>query len=422
MARDKSSSAASTLAALLAGLSLLGGTGAVAAASGPSESVVWAFGHANREPTSGLIADRSGNLYGEVSSGSGVVYELSPPSRPGGAWSSTLIHRFFGGFYGCSPFDGLILDGAGNLYGIAGCGYNKGGGIVFELARPTKPGGAWTESVLYAFKPNSNGTGDGEYPHGRLAFDALGNLYGTTVYGGKTGYGAIYELSPPARRGQLWNETLLHNFARNDLQGYFPDHGVTLGAAGVIYGTAGSNAFSLTPPGSGGSWTYSVIHTFTGNDGDSPECELVFDASGNLYGTTEYGGVLGEGVVFELSPPARGHAWTEKVLYSFPKFAGDSGYIYAGVLLDGTGGVYGTSQVGGTLAEGTVFHLTPPPSGNGEWTETISHSFVGGSDGGYPIGALIYGADGRIYGARQYGGVGSVRARASTGAAAPCSR
>jgi uncharacterized repeat protein (TIGR03803 family) len=394
-------------------------------AGGSADTLVWRFGRADREPSSGLAVDGAGNLYGESSSGSGVVYELSPPAKSGAAWTQTLLHRFFGGFYGCSPGGGLILDGVGNLYGIAGCGVAGGGGIVFRLERPKSPRAGWVETVLYAFKPTRGGSGDGAYPHGRLVFDKLGNLYGTTVFGGSHGYGAIYKLAPPVKQGDPWNETVIYNFkgVRHGIQygilGYYPDHGMIIDAAGALYGTTTSGGslkgacggdcgtiFKLTPPTQGAGWKYSVIHFFGLNDGYDPECELIVDGSGNLFGTTEYGGgSTGGGTVFELSPPSKGHAWQETVLYRFPQYAGDSDYPQAGVVLDGAGNVYGTSQYGGPIFEGTIFRLTPNKS-KGAWTESVLHTFAGGNDGSYPTGELTYGAGGRLYGATQYGGAG----------------
>jgi uncharacterized repeat protein (TIGR03803 family) len=422
MIRITSKSMPSFRATITATLLALVGAGAAAvpASAATSESIVWTFGHANREPTSGLVADGSGNLYGEASSGSGVVYELSPPSPPGGSWTHTQVARFFGGYYGCSPSEGLILDGVGNLYGTAGCGLANGGGIVFKLTRPSQPGSAWTESVLYAFKPDHNAEGDASNPRGRLVFDTRGNLYGVTVTGGRYGYGTIYRLSPPARGHGQWTETLLYQFKGglySGRPGYSPDHGLTFDATGNLYGTTTSGgsvkgpcggncgtAFKLTPQGS--EWGYEVVHYFTGADGYDPESELTLDGAGNLFGVATYGGVSGSGVAFELSPPTRGHAWKETALYQFPQFAGDSAYPYASLVLDGHGGVYGTSQVGGPTFEGTVFHLTPPSNGTGAWAETVIHSFTGGNDGAYPVGSLIYNADGRLYGATEYGGAG----------------
>lgn len=425
MAHVRSLLTTTRLPAILVASLMLGSSAVAAGPPASSETVVWSFGRASREPASGLIADGAGNFYGEVQSGLGVIFELSPPATTGGAWTETIVHRFFGGFYGCGPGGGLILDGAGNLYGTAGCGFAGGGGIVFRLARPTKPNGGWVETVLYAFKPTRSASGDGAYPHGRLAFDAHGNLYGTTVFGGKHGYGTVYELAPPAKQGDPWSETMLYNFKgvkhgiQHGIDGYYPDHGVILDATGALYGTTTSGGstsgpcggdcgtvFKLTPPAGGKGWRYSVIHFFAA-DGYDPQCELIFDGAGNLYGTTEYGGAsTGGGTVFKLSPPSRGHTWQPTVLYSFPKFAGDSDYPASGVVVDSAGNVYGTSEYGGAIAAGTVFRLTQPSKGNGSWTESVLHTFAGGSDGSYPAGELLFGADGKLYGTTQYGGPG----------------
>jgi uncharacterized repeat protein (TIGR03803 family) len=391
-----------------------------AVTAAPSETLIRSFGRASRNPTSGLVADAAGNLYGEASSGSGIVFELSPRASPGGAWTETIVHRFFGGFDGCSPSGGLIFDTAGNLYGTAGCGLANGGGIVFRLARPMAPKGRWTETVLYAFLPTHNTIGDGEGPRGRLAFDKHGNLYGVTYAGGSHGFGTVYMLAPPTKPGNPWTETLIYNFVglKQRWVGYIPDHGVTIDDTGALYGTTTSGgslgpacggncgtAFRLTPSLVSRTWTYDTIYAFNGTDGYQPECELIFDRAGNLYGTTEYGST-GGGVAFQLSPPAQGHAWHETVLYNFPQYKGDSAYPQTGLVFDAGGNLYGTSQYGGSGADGTVFRLTPPSQPGGAWTESILHAFAGGADGSYPAGALIFGADGKLYGTTGHGGVG----------------
>jgi uncharacterized repeat protein (TIGR03803 family) len=390
---------------------------------GGQEHITWAFGHAGREPSSGLVADNAGNLYGEALGGQGIVFELSPPVTKGGAWAETILHRFFGGYYGCSPGGGLIFDAAGNLYGTSQCGLAGGGGIVFRLSRP-KSGGRWTETVLYAFKPRHRVTGDGGNPAGRLAFDAHGDLFGTTVVGGSRGSGTVYELTPPRRSAGLWTEHILRNFGGDErsADGYFPDHGVTVDATGALYGTttyggsphtkcggACGAVFRMTPPVAGGEWGFRVIHSFNGSDGEEPECDLMFDRAGNLYGTTEYASQGGDGLAFELSP-IRGDGWHETVLYRFPQFAGDSAYPESGLAMDASGNLYGTG-LGGLRGTGAVFRLTAPSAPSGVWTESVLHSFAGGADGSYPVGPLTFAPDGNLYGATARGGTGHCAGR-----------
>ncbi|MGO9126696.1 MAG: choice-of-anchor tandem repeat GloVer-containing protein [Terriglobales bacterium] len=181
---------------------------------------------------------------------------------------------------------------------------------------------AQQEQVLYSFPTNSGFAAD---PFGGLIADTAGNLYGTTNLGGSSNYGSVYELSPPTSNAG-WRETDLYSFGDGD-DGGFPYGALVFDAAGNLYGTTaggGSSAclcgtvFELSPPASpGGSWTLTSLYSFVGgNDGAQPHAGLVFDRTGNLYGTTSIGGGFcgsqGCGTVFELSPPeVPGGAWTE---------------------------------------------------------------------------------------------------------------
>ena len=176
-------------------------------------------------------------------------------------------------------------------------------GTAFELKR--EAGGIWKERVLHSFI--NNGT-DGANPLSGLVFDASGNLYGTTEFGGTFGSGTVFELSPNAIGG--WTEKVLHSFSNNGTDGFYPYREVILDGAGNLYGTttaggfAGDGiAFELSPDGSGG-WTEKVLHTFANNgtDGVEPICGLIFDTAGNLYGTTAQGGTAAAGTVFEITP------------------------------------------------------------------------------------------------------------------------
>ena len=236
-----------------------------------------------RDPTTSLIADSQGNLYGTTGYGgasdAGVVFKLAPD----GAY--TVLHTFTGGTNGGYPFASLIADSQGNLYGTTGYGGASGAGVVFKLA----PDGAYT--VLHTF---TGGT-EGGYPSASLIADSQGNLYGTTGGGGEWSYGVVFKLAPDG------TYTVLHAFTGTD--GMNPTTSLIADSQGNLYGTTGYGGasgagvvFKLAPDGA-----YTVLHTFTfSTDGGVPSA-LIADSQGNLYGTTFLGGVTGYGVVFKLT-------------------------------------------------------------------------------------------------------------------------
>jgi uncharacterized repeat protein (TIGR03803 family) len=255
---------------------------------------------------------------------------------------------------GSGPLSGLIFDRNGNLYGTGGAG---GLGEVFELI----PGaGGWTEKVLYSFQ----GGADGFYPKGGLLPDG-GNLYGTTEYGGANGYGTVYELIRGT--GENWTKQILYNFSNNGMDGAYPAASLTADSSGNLYSTTssgttnshGGTVFELTRSG-GGSWAELVLHEFVdnGSDGFAPLGAVVFDRSGNLYGTTDWGGTNGVGTVFELTPNGDG-TWAETILHDFDNNGSDGFYPYAGVIRDAHGNLYGTTFEGGVDSGGTVFEVKP---------------------------------------------------------------
>jgi uncharacterized repeat protein (TIGR03803 family) len=371
-----------------------------------------------RSPSAGLIFDAAGNLYGTTTNGGtynyGTVFELTP--RGGGNWEGMVLYSFCSQNNctdGVSPFGGLTFDAAGNLYGATywgGAYYNSCGfgcGTVFEL-RPTT-GGGWTEQVLHNF----GNAGDGANPEGGLIFDAAGNLYSTTPNGGSYGFGTVFDLAPSG--GGNWAETVLYAFCspgRACPGAFRPVGGVIFDAFGNLYGmTNGGGAygnygtvFEVTPNGSGG-WTGMVLHSFgNGADGFYPQAGLVLDAAGNLYGTTQGGGTYGDGIAFELTPAGGGN-WAEKVLYSFcaqPKCADGAG-PFADLIVDATGNLYGTTGNGGTYGYGTVFELSPTAGGG--WTEQVLNSFGNGTDGYGPAAGLLFDASGNLYGTTYDGGL-----------------
>jgi uncharacterized repeat protein (TIGR03803 family) len=321
-----------------------------------SESVLYSFTAPPNgvRPAAPVVSDAAGNLYGTTytgaKSGYGTVYELSPPANGKTKWTEHVLRHFGPLAKGAFP-DGasLTLDAAGNLYGVTTQGSTNDAGVVFELTKPTG-GHKWIETVLYHF----NGEKHGGTPYGTLIFGSDGNLYGTTGYGGASGAGTV---------------------------------------------------FKLTPGNPGSPWTESVLYSFTnGTDGGYPYCTLVFDNAGNLYGTTLNGGNTGNGVVFEVSPPQSGNAWTEQVLHSFDS-ATDGTSPRTGVIFDASGNLFGTTGTGGTTGHGTVFEVSPPTGGSNNWTETVVYNFAFDTDGGSPgLSTLFRDSGGNLYGTTQVGG------------------
>jgi uncharacterized repeat protein (TIGR03803 family) len=361
----------------------------------------------------GLIADTGGNLYGTTSAGGsrgyGVAFELSAPTTPGGSRTQTLLHDFIGGADGAIPIAGLVADSHGNLYGttdIGGIAGADGFGTVFELSPPSVPGGNWRETVLYRFR----GESDGANPAGKLYIDEQGVLFGTTLGGNGAVFRLTPPASSgqPWHESVLYGfQGGADGYAPN---GVTMIGGVLYGTtfSGGQSGTCSSNqcgtVFALKPS-AGGVWTKSTVHTFGGgSDGANPAAGLIADTKGNLYGTTEYGGGTGEGCgtngcgsVFELTPPASsGTLWTESVLYAF--LGGTDGRNpVASLALRGVT-LYGTTS--GHL--GTVFALTP--ASGSSWNLSVLHGFTNDSgDGWRPYGPLLY-RSGAFYGMTQLGG------------------
>ncbi len=365
----------------------------------------------------GLVFDAAGNLYGTTAAGGngnhGTVFELSP--GVGGIWTETVLYRFGGANVGDGgdPTGTLLIDAEGNLYGTA----SAGNGVIFELLAPAEKGGAWAEKVLWAF----GGQPDGQIPEASLIFDAQGNLYGVTEDGGTNNEGAVFELSPGS--GGVWTEQLLYSFESGST-GNRPQGGLVFDTKGNLYGTTVNGGtgdlgvvYELSPPASGGAWTETVVHQFDSLfDGGIPEANLVLDSVGNLYGTASQGYysssfVPYDGIAFELSPQPNG-TWTESILYPFPNTATDGGSPESGMVSDGQGNLYGTTIFGGNAASqfttgGTVFELMPQSGGG--WTEKVLHLFAATPTDGYETTAgVVFDGNGNLFGTTQAGGANGV--------------
>jgi uncharacterized repeat protein (TIGR03803 family) len=381
-------------------LSLLLSTPALA-----SETVLYTFTGTpdGSAPYSALVKDKSGNLYGVTAAGGanrqGTVYEISPAS--GGGWTETILHSFASnGSDGYSPGSGLTLDAAGNLYGTTIFGGTNVFGTVYKLSPSTN--GTWTETILFNFTGGNDG---GSPQYGSLIFDGKGNIYGTTQNGGAAGYGVAFELSPSSNGS--WTETILHAFAENATDGGYPN-AVLFDKEGNLYGTASQGGslgrgviFELSP--SNGSWTETILHNFADDptDGGNPAAGVVLH-SGELYGTTEHGGQFALGTIYRLRRTKTG--WKEQILHDFTNNGTDGFPPKGTVVFDKSGNLYGTTYGGGTMSYGTVFELTPS---KGKWTETVLYSFTGQSDGGYLYFGLLMDTSGNLYGATSGGGNGS---------------
>jgi uncharacterized repeat protein (TIGR03803 family) len=287
-----------------------------------------------------------------------MVVELTPTS-PGQLWMENDIY-LFSGPDGQQPLAGLILDGHGNLYGTASAGGQSGSGLVFELSPPAAPGGTWSETVLHDF----TGGDDGGLPAAPLLFDAAGNLYSTTYKGGSMNAGTVFELSST---GNNWNETVLHNFGASNDGANPALGGLITDRAGNLYGTTqrggshgGGTAFMMGPPGE--EWGYQILYSFgaSSKDGQIVQGGLALSSNGALYGTTDEGGIFTLGTIFRLSPVSGG-SWRERILHNFGDHDSGAGFPEAGVLIYKSA-LFGTASTGGagTDGQGAVYQLLLP--------------------------------------------------------------
>jgi uncharacterized repeat protein (TIGR03803 family) len=373
-----------------------------------AEKVLYSFtdGVDGGGPNGGLVFDASGNAYGtthfggndscggQVGGGCGVVFELSPNKT--GGWSEAPLYAFQDGNDGGFPNAGVILDKNGDILGTASTGGNFtcsiGCGVVYELSKSS----GWTEGVLHTFTGS-----DGEFPNAVLLLSANGTLYSTTWYGGSSGNGTVFALTPGS---SAWKESVLYSL-QGTADGSAPAGGVVADRAGNLYGTTykydGDNDGVTFELRKHAGWKDSVLYTFTNNGGgEDPYAGMIMPAKGTLYGTAIESGPNGGGVAFELTL-GKNKKWTEKVLHAFGA-AGDGNAPYGGVIADKRGNLYGTTVFGGANNAGTTYELSP--SKGGQWKEKILYSFTGGADGQYPSGSLTLDAAGNLYGATSNGG------------------
>jgi uncharacterized repeat protein (TIGR03803 family) len=349
---------------------------------------------------------------------------------PARAQTFTILHTFTGGSDGGTPLAPLTFFLGDTLFGTASVGGGIGSGTVFALTRSGKEtdvysfcsvsecvdgasplgsvighadalfgtttgGGALgqgaiyaisginTENVIYSFQ----GGADGYAPLAGLTADRSGNLYGTTYLGGKFGVGTVFRVTTKSKK------TTLHSFGSGN-DGAEPSAGgsLILDSSGNLYGTTeygGEQFGTVYKVDAHGNET--VLHRFGVTDGAYPIGALVMDTEGNLYGTTSGGGSHLLGTIFKLDPQGK-----ETILHSF---AGSDGVApAAGLVMDAKGDLFGTTSMGGSVGVGTVFKL------NTQGRQTVLYNFTGGTDGSTPMAALLLDTAGSLYGTASSGG------------------
>jgi len=336
----------------------------------------------------GITLDQASRIFGTTAYGGvhdgGAVYRLA---HEGQGWICYAVYSF--GYQdqdGSNPYSGVVFGPDGLIYGTTSDYGAHGYGTVFRLQpRPHACAGAmcpWNETILYNF----TGGADGGYPgYGKLVFDQAGNICGTTNSGGIRDSGVVFKLTPS---GSGWSESVIWDFANGG--GYSPVSGVIFDSAGILYGTTPSTVYELSPTQSG--WTETTLSTTVGGAGG-----LTWDAHGNLYGMTGDGGQVGDASVYKLTPQQGG--WTSSVLYDFGQQ-----YIApaAAPTFDAQGNLYGPLPTY-PATDGLIFKLTP--SGD-QWIYSPYYEWFGGSGGGGPIGAVVFDANGNMYGTTAGVGIG----------------
>ncbi|MGA8764456.1 MAG: choice-of-anchor tandem repeat GloVer-containing protein [Candidatus Sulfotelmatobacter sp.] len=391
----------------------------IGSAAAQTQQVIFRFsgGATSGQPDSGLIADKAGNLYGTTNLINGGVYELSPPSAPGGSWTETTLYLFQGGVDGFSPSGGrLTMDLNGNLYGsnsfggISNSVCPQGCGTIYKLSPPSVPGGPWTETILFKFAGGRFG-----FNPGPVTLVSNGSLVvAATVGGDSANDGFVMTLQPPAVSGGVWTKHLLYTF-QGGADGSQPNAPFVADQSHNLYSTTaqgGSGScdggcgtvFELSPPAPGASqWTKTILYAFQGapSDGSLPEHGLIFDSSGNLYGTTFQGGSNDFGTAFQLVP---GSPWTENVLHVFGTTS--DGIYPNGLIMDPAGNLYGATAEGGSglFSGGTVYELSPPSIPGGAWSESDLHNFPSATrDGNGPESTPLL-RGGVLFGPTFFGG------------------
>ena len=339
-----------------------------------------------------LIAGGDGRLYGITQvggAGYGTAYELS--ANGDGGWKETTLHTFtINSGDGYIP-QALAIDGKGNLFGTTYLGGANERGVLYELSPAA---GEWTETILFSFGEGSAGAD----PFGNLIIDAEGDIFGTEDINTTGNVEAVYQASPS--NGYAPNVIYNTNFitATGGLGGLAMDaSGNIFGISVQAYSPQIAIAFELSPNRNGG-WNSKVLYTFS--TGIEPESPPTLDKTGRIYGTTTRGGARNNGSVYRLARGPKGQ-WTARTLYSFKGGKADGSGPYSAVVFDASGNMYGTTIAGGKFNKGTVFELSA--AGNGSYWETILWSFAG-ADGDGPVSRLVRDSAGHLHGTTSMGG------------------
>ena len=382
---------------LLVGSLLLAAIGATPAHAAATLTTLANFNGTNGQgPAAGLTADAAGNLLGTTRFGgagsAGTVFQI-PKTAGGYGTLSTIAALNSYNMNGGYPSAGLTADASGNLFGTTGGGGALGYGTVFVI--PKTAGGYGTLSMFATFD-NTNGNS----PYAGLIADASGNLFGTTRYGGSLGYGTVFEI--PKTAGGYGTLSTIASFALTNGSG--PYAGLTVDAAGNLFGTTQSGGASgygtvfEIPKTAGGYGTLSTIVDFTFTNGASPSSGLTVDAAGNLFGTTQSGGATGNGTVFEIPKTAGGYG----LLSTIATFNDTNGSgPYAGLTADAAGNLFGTTLYGGASGNGTVFEIPKTAGGYGPLSTLVDFN---NTNGALPFGGLTADASGNLFGTTYLGG------------------
>lgn len=371
------------------------------------------------EPLGALALGKAEKFYGTASAGGneggecpaygcGTVFGIAQSSKPPYGWSTPTIHRFTAIGEGLDPYGGVTLDASDAMFGTTPYGPGQYTGTVFEIAPGSASQSSWLSADLYNFDFNGDDP-DGDYPLAPVTLGSGEAIYGTTEFGGN-GIGTVFRVVPSSIG---WAETIIYafcTFPTCNADGAQPIGGVVFDAEGNLYGATpyGGNGYGVVyelMPTPSGQWNEKILWTFSGGtDGGYPGCDLIFDKQGNLYSTATGGGPYEDGVVFKLTPDGQG-GWQESVIYGFPD-AQNGGVPFSRLTMDAAGNMYGVSKGGINACDsgcGVVYRLHP--ESNGQWTYAVLHKFAGPpNDGAEPWAGVTLDGKGNLFGTTAFGG------------------